>query len=112
MVRHRGAVLVDTNVIVDAHRIRSWRALVGGYHVATLENCVTETQTGFMRRQLERQSGEWEPRASLRAVQVVENRECAELADRVTAIVLVVGERHSVDHLETGVLSLLHRPGR
>ena len=30
MVRHRGSVLVDTNVILEAYRTDSWRALVGG----------------------------------------------------------------------------------
>ena len=93
MVRHRGTVLVDTNVILEAHRVRSWRALVGGYRVETVEDCVTETQTSFQRRQLERQIDEWEPHASLRAIQVVGNRECTKLTVRVTEIVLDVGER-------------------
>ena len=51
MVRHRGTVLVDTNVILEDHRTGSWRALTGGYDVETVEDCVTETQTGFQRRQ-------------------------------------------------------------
>ena len=92
--------------------MRSWQALADGYRVETVEDCVTEMQTGFQRRQLERQFDEWEPRASLRAVEVVGNRECAELAVRVTDIVLDVGERHNGNHLETGILSLLYRQGR
>ena len=51
MVRHRGIVPVDTNVILEAHRTGSWRALTGGYAVETVEDCVTETQKGFQRRQ-------------------------------------------------------------
>jgi hypothetical protein len=50
MARHRGTVLVDTNVILEAHRSGSWRALTGGYGVETVEDCVNETQTGFQRR--------------------------------------------------------------
>ena len=55
MVRHRGTVLVDTNVILEAHRTGSWRALTGGYAVETVEDCVTETWTGFQRRRAEHQ---------------------------------------------------------
>ena len=53
MVRHRGTVPVDTNVILEAHRTGFWRALTGGYAVETVEDCVTETQTGFQRRRPE-----------------------------------------------------------
>ena len=50
MPRHTGPVLVDTNVILECWRVGAWRALAGGYGVETVEDCVTETQTGFQRR--------------------------------------------------------------
>ena len=53
MALHRGTVPVDTNVILETHRTGSWRALTGGYSVETVEDCVTETQTGFRRRRPE-----------------------------------------------------------
>ena len=34
MARHRGTVLVDTNVILEVHRAGAWRALAGAYPVA------------------------------------------------------------------------------
>ena len=34
--------VVDTNVVVECHRTRSWRALAGGYSVETVEDCVAE----------------------------------------------------------------------
>ena len=37
MARHQGAVLVDTNIILETHRTGSWRALAGGYRVETVE---------------------------------------------------------------------------
>ena len=55
MPRHRGPVLVDTNIILECWRIGAWRALTGGYAVETVEDCVTETQTGFQRRRKEEQ---------------------------------------------------------
>ena len=64
MARHRGTVLVDTNVILEAHRAGAWRALAGGYPVETVEECVTETQTGFQRRLPERRIDEKDLRTS------------------------------------------------
>ena len=91
-MRHRGPVLVDTNVILECHRVGSWRALAGGYRLETVEDCVTETQTGFQRRQPEHQIDETELRASLAAVHSVGNRERAESAVQVHGIELDLGE--------------------
>ena len=46
MARHQGPVLVDTNVVIESHRVAAWRALTGGYRVETVEECVSETQIG------------------------------------------------------------------
>ena len=92
MARHRGPVLVDTNVILESHRIGSWRALAGGYRLETVEDCVTETQTGFQKRQPERQINADELCRSLAAVHRVSDRERAELAVRVPDIALDKGE--------------------
>lgn len=83
MAHHSGPVLVDTNVILESHRVGAWRALAGGYRVETVEDCVMETQTGFQQRREERQIDERELRAALKAVHAVEDREHAELAVRV-----------------------------
>ncbi len=81
MARHRGPVLVDTNVILECWRIGAWRALTGGYRVETVEDCVIETQTGFQRRSAEQQIDNAALRASLAAVHPVTD------AERATAIV-------------------------
>ena len=92
VARHHGPVLVDTNVILETHRVGSWRALTGGYRVETVEDCVTETQTGFQRRRPERRIDAGELRASLAVVHSVGDRERAELAIRAHDIVLDRGE--------------------
>ena len=92
MVRHRGIVLVDTNVILEAHRTRSWRALRGGYLVETVKDCVTETQTGFQLRSPEQQIDQAELRKRLGAVHAVEEPERVRLALRIGNIVLDEGE--------------------
>ena len=89
----RGAsVLVDTNTIIEAYRTRAWAALAGGWRVETVEDCVTETQTGFQRRRPEQSIAADELRASLAAVHAVTDRERAELALRVQDIALDLGE--------------------
>ena len=84
-------MLVDTNTITEAHRTRAWAALAGRWRVETVEDCVTETQTGFQRRRPEQSIAADELRASLAAVHAVTDRERAELALRVQDIALDLG---------------------
>jgi hypothetical protein len=81
MARHRGPVLVDTNVILECWRLGAWRALTSGYRVETVEDCVIETQTGFQRRRQEQRIDNAALRASLAVVQKVGD------AERAAAIV-------------------------
>ena len=68
MARHSGPVLVDTNVILEAHRVDAGPVLAVGYLVETVEDCVAETQTGFQKRPPEQQIDSRALRASLNAV--------------------------------------------
>jgi len=102
MARHRGPVLVDTNAILECWRIGAWRALTGGYAVETVEDCVTETQTGFQRRRPERQVDAAVLRASLAApAHTVTDAELAELAVQAPDIALDCGERSLWAHVLT-----------
>lgn len=85
-------VLVDTNVILEAHRTACWPALTGGLRVETVEDCVTETQTGFQRRRPEQTIDNSQLRSSLFAVHKVSKEERAELAVRIRGIALDLGE--------------------
>ncbi len=91
-VKPGAVVLVDTNVIIEAHRTGTWAALAGAYAVETVEDCVTETQTGYQRRARERWIELGDLEASLSAVHKVPDRELAELAVRVSDIALDRGE--------------------
>jgi hypothetical protein len=101
MARHQGPVLVDTNAILECFRVGSWRALASGYSVETVEDCVTETQTGFQRRRAELQIDAAQLQASLKAVHVVEDAERAVVAVRAPDIALDVGERSLWAHALT-----------
>lgn len=85
-------VLVDANVIIEAHRIGAWKALVGGYRIETVEDCVTETQTGFQLRLEEQSIAAGELRASLAGEHLVGDYERAELLIRIEEIALDRGE--------------------
>ena len=74
MPRYIGPVLVDTNVVLECWRVGSWRALAGGYSVETVEDCVTETQTGFQRRRPEQRIDAAVLRSSLARVHDVSER--------------------------------------
>jgi hypothetical protein len=101
MARHRGPVLVDTNAILECFRVGSWRALAGGCRVETVEDCVTETQTGFQRHRAELQIDAVQLRASLKAVHPVVDAERAVVAVRAPDIALDVGERSLWAHALT-----------
>lgn len=58
-------VLVDTNVILEAHLTGCWDALAGGYNLETVEKCIEETQTGNQLRERKVEIDERALRASL-----------------------------------------------
>ena len=92
MARHHGPVLVDTNVILESHRTGSWRALTGGSHVETVEDCIAETQVGHQLRRPERRVDRDELRTSLARIHRVTDRERAALAVQIPDIALDRGE--------------------
>jgi hypothetical protein len=109
MARHRGPVLVDTNVILECWRIGAWRALTGGYSVETVEECVTETQTGAQRRSPEQRIDEAALRRSLAvSSHAVSKAELAAIAVRATDIALDAGEwalwAHALNRQDAWVL--------
>jgi hypothetical protein len=101
MPRHSGPVLVDTNAILEGFRVGGWRALSGGYGVETVEECITETQTGYQRRNPAQQIDGAALRASLAAVHTVGDPELARVAVSATDIALDIGERSLWAHALT-----------
>jgi hypothetical protein len=71
MARHRGPVLLDTNVIIESSRIGAWRALAGGYQLETVEAVEVEALTGAQHANA---AGF---RASFQAIHAVSNAERA-----------------------------------
>lgn len=92
MPRHTGTVFVDTNVILECHRVGSWRALTGGYRVETVDECVDETQAGAQRRRKEQDIDQDRLKDELAAVHSVEDRDLAALAVCTLGLHLDEGE--------------------
>ena len=96
----KAPVLVDANVIIEAHRKRCWAALCGALRIETVEQCFVETQTGFQRRRQEALIDPGELRAQLAAVHVVPLVELARV-DLLGGPVLDEGERALWAHAMT-----------
>lgn len=92
MPRGTDPVLVDTNVVIECHRISAWRALARGYRIETVTQCVQETQAGARRRHPQRVNRKHLVE-QLTAVHSVTNRELAELVLRTPGLELDEGER-------------------
>jgi len=102
MAPHAGPLLVDTNVIIECHRIHSWRALTQRYRTETVETCLEESQTGAQTRNPEQQIDEGELRHSLAAVQLVSASDLAQAMARDGEIgALDPGEKHLWAHALT-----------
>lgn len=75
-------ILVDTNVIIEAHRTNVWPALTEALQLETVGFCVLETQTGWQNRRPEQRIDEAALRASLRQVHNVSELDRAKAATR------------------------------
>ncbi|WP_446831596.1 hypothetical protein [Candidatus Foliamicus sp.] len=91
-VRPGCVVLVDANVIIEGYRTATWAALVGAFSIETVEDCVTETQTGYKNRPREQWIEVAALRESFAKVHDVTDLERAELAIRLGGIALDRGE--------------------
>ena len=95
------SVLVDTNVIIESHRTRSWEALTGALRIETVEDCVIETQTGFQMRREEETIDVGYLEASLFEIHQVSDEQRVELAIRTGGIALDRGEESLWSHALT-----------
>lgn len=94
-----GVVLVDTNVILETHRTGSWRTLAARYRLKTVEDCVTETQTGALNRRPEQRIDEAALRGALRAIHSVSPLERAQAVLRDERLAMLdAGERALWSH--------------
>jgi hypothetical protein len=75
-----GSLLVDANVIIEAHDKGCWTALIERYRVETVRQCVIETQTGIQGRPVDQQIDQRALEASLYAIHEVSDLQRASLS--------------------------------
>jgi hypothetical protein len=101
MARVTGAVAVDTNTIIETHRVGAWKALASGYRLETVEDVVAETATGFQKRNPAEQIDQVALMRSLAAVHAVTPIELATVVLKAEEIQLDAGEKAVWAHLLT-----------
>lgn len=89
-------VLVDTNVIIEAHRTGCWTALTAHFAVETVDKIIEETQTGAQNRSPETHIDEAVLRSSLRHVAVITDEMRAQFHASFPSVALDPGERDLV----------------
>lgn len=96
--RPKQRVLVDTNVIIEAHRTGCWTALSLYFAMETVEKVIEETQTGCQNRSPETLIDESRLRASMRHVAVIDDDMRASFHAAFPAAILDPGERDLLIH--------------
>ena len=95
-------VLVDTNVILEAHRVSRWTRLSKDFEVHTVEKVIEETQTGFQRRSNEEQIDQATLKKSMSNIYSVSDKERAACMLTTPAIFqLDAGERDLLIYAST-----------
>lgn len=70
-LRRGDSILVDTNVIIEAHRVGCWLAMASQFKLITVEKVIEETQTGHQNRSPEQNIHEGELRAGFHQISAV-----------------------------------------
>ncbi len=94
-------VLVDTNVIIEAHRIGCWKALAGYFSIHTVEKVVEETQTGHQNRDPEHTINEAALRKTCKHVANISDTQRVQFQIDHPQAVLDPGERDLIIHAAT-----------
>lgn len=114
MVYQQGdIVLIDTNVIIEAHRIRCWNALAEHFNLHSVEKVIEETQTGFQNRSPEQDIEEANLRDSIAHIAIVGDVAIAAFNLAYGHPNLDDGERHLLvyaDSLDVGDVWRLNSP--
>ncbi|MFZ3084933.1 hypothetical protein [Rhodoferax ferrireducens] len=94
-------VIVDTNVIIEAHRTGCWNTIANYFAIETVEKVIEETQTGAQNRSPETLINELVLRASMRHVAMVTDEMRAKFHESFPLAVLDPGERDLIVYAGT-----------
>ncbi len=94
-------VLVDTNVIIEAHRTGCWKRLAGYFSIHTVEKVVEETQTGYQNRDPEQTISEAALRKACKHIAKISDTQRVQFQIDHPQAVLDPGERDLIIHAGT-----------
>lgn len=94
-------VLIDTNVILEAHRVGCWISLSQYFNLHTVEKVIEETQTGFQNRNPEQTIDQALLRKSFNHVQTVTDLQVVEFDMTNTGTLLDDGEKQLIIYSQT-----------
>ena len=106
-------VIVDTNVIIEAHRTGCWNTIAGYFAIETVEKVIEETQTGAQNRAPETLIDEAKLRASIRHIANITDEMRAKFHQTFPQALLDPGERDLLIYagtLSAGEAWLLNSP--
>ncbi len=86
-------VLVDTNVVLEAHRVGCWASLAQFFSLHTVEKVIEETQTGYQNRSIEEEIDPRKLRSSFRGIVEIDDLARAEFLIEYPETQLDPGER-------------------
>lgn len=93
MFQNKQLVLVDTNVIIEAHRCGCWNTLANYFAIHTVDQVVLETQTGFQNRRPEENIDEATLRKSCARIAEISDGDRAAFHAAFPGALLDPGER-------------------
>lgn len=111
--RPKQRVLVDTNVIIEAHRTGCWNTIANYFAVETVQKVIEETQTGAQNRSPETLIDEKTLRATMHHVYDVTDQMRAKFHEAFPGALLDDGERDLLVYagtLPVGEAWLLNSP--
>lgn len=116
MALNRGdRILLDTNVILEAHRVACWRAMVNEFRLSTVEKVIEETQTGHQNRSPELRIDELALRDSFETIAAPTREQLAIIDIEYPGHGLDDGEYHLVAYaatIENDAAWLLNSPDK
>lgn len=86
-------VLIDTNVIIEAHRVSCWNALAARFKLVTVEKVIEETQTGYQNRSPGQNINAMTLRSSFHHIEAISDLERAEFLLNHSEIHMDAGEQ-------------------
>lgn len=101
MFKKGDIVLIDTNVIIEGHRVQCWNQLAQYFKLHTVEKVIEETQTGYQNRRPEQTIDQALLRKSFNHIEAISELQTIEFDMLNVGQILHDGEKQLVIYANT-----------